>query len=122
MMKKIVIVEDDQGILDVLQMIFKRAGYETCVFSNAAPILEGRYNPPDVFLLDKQLSGSNGLDVCRYLKSKKETQHIPVIMISASPEISTLYKEACADDYIEKPFRSKELLAVVERWSTFKRA
>ena len=117
MKKKIVIIDDDPGIQDVLQMIFRRAGYETYIFAHGAPIFENKYERPDVFLIDKQLSGENGLDICRHLKQAKGTHDIPVIMISASPEISALYKDAGADDYIEKPFASKDLLCLVSKYT-----
>jgi CheY-like chemotaxis protein len=67
-------------------------------------------------VLDRQLSGQDGLKVCKFLKSQNTTKHIPVIIVSATPGIGKMAKEAGADDFIEKPFQIKDLLGVVERW------
>jgi CheY-like chemotaxis protein len=65
---------------------------------------------------DKQLSGSTVLDICRYLKSHNETKDIPVIMISASPDIGGQSINAGADGYIEKPFEIAHLLKVIDHY------
>jgi CheY-like chemotaxis protein len=78
--------------------------------------LNNKFDIPDLFLLDKQLSGVDGIDICRYLKEQKATSHLPVIMISANPNIGKLSEEAGADAYIEKPFEVKHLLEMVERY------
>jgi DNA-binding response OmpR family regulator len=108
--KKIIIADDDPGIQDILRIIFEKAGYITTIFSNGLNILKNNYERPDIFLLDRQLSGSDGLEICRYLKSRPETKFIPVIMISATPGIKELAKEAGADDFLEKPFVMTHLL------------
>ena len=66
-------------------------------------------------MIDKLLSGYDGLDICRYLKSNPLTSHIPVIMVSASPDIGVAAIKAGADDFVEKPFDLKYLLKVIER-------
>jgi len=66
-------------------------------------------------LIDKLLSGYDGLDICRYLKSNPLTSHIPVIMVSASPDIGIAATKAGADDFVEKPFDLSYLLKVIER-------
>jgi CheY-like chemotaxis protein len=114
-MKKILITDDDPGMMDAFSIIFKRAGYDTTVISSATPILENKCELPDLFILDKQLSGVDGIDVCRFLKNDEHTKHIPVIIISATPHVATLAAQAGADAFVEKPFRNKELLAIVAR-------
>jgi len=113
MKKKILIVEDDPGVQDICKIVFQRAGYETCIYANGMEVMQNKYEKPDVFVLDKQLSGSSGLDLCRYLKEGEDTKDIPVLMISASPDIGALYKQSGADDYIEKPFTMKDILQKV---------
>ena len=113
--KRIILTDDDPGVQDAFRICLERAGYEVEVFTNGTPLLEGTYQQPDLFLLDKQLSGVDGLDICRYLKNQRQTAHIPVIMLSASPQIDRLAKAAGADDFLEKPFRIKQLLEVVNR-------
>ena len=115
-MKRIVVTDDDAGIQDVLKLILERAGYEVDVISNGNDILKNHFVLPDLFILDKQLSGIDGLDVCRHLKSQKKTAHIPILMISANPNINHLAREAGAEDFIEKPFEMKFLLNKVEKY------
>jgi CheY-like chemotaxis protein len=64
---------------------------------------------PDLFILDKQLAGVDGLDVCRFLKNNETTRHIPVLMMSASPSIMSLASEYGCDGAIEKPFSIKRI-------------
>src|SRR5262245_33330414 len=111
--KRVLIVDDDPSILDIYNIIFEHAGFSIQVTKNADDLLHNKFVPPDVFLIDKQLSGHNGLDICRHLKNKKETKDIPVIMISAAPDIAILAPEAGAEGYIEKPFEISDLLAQV---------
>lgn len=117
-MKQIIVVDDDLGILDCLQIILSRAGYAVKIYADAAPLLKGDFGLPDIFILDKQLQDADGLDVCRFLKAQKSTSNIPVIMISANLHISPTAKEAGANDFLEKPFRMKELLALVKKYIT----
>lgn len=115
-MKRLIVVDDDEGIQDIFSLIFSRAGYKVEVYSAGTPLMEDHLEKPDIFILDKQLSGIDGLDICRFLKHKKETQDVPIIMISANPNIKYLSKEAGADDFLEKPFKMKELLEMVEKY------
>ena len=111
---KIIIADDDPGVQDIFKIIFEKAGYETMVFSGGEPILEGLYELPDVFLLDKQLCGTDGLEICKHLKNNLLSRNIPVILVSATPDLAKLAKEAGADDYIEKPFSTRALLEKVK--------
>ncbi|MDB5229886.1 MAG: mprA 4 [Chitinophagaceae bacterium] len=116
MNKTLVIVDDDPGVQDVFKLIFERAGYTTIIYTDPKPIFEKSFIQPDLFILDKQLSGVDGLDICRLLKSQDTTRHIPVIMLSASPHIERLALAAGANEFIEKPFRNKVLVATVEKY------
>ncbi|MEO6894964.1 MAG: response regulator [Ginsengibacter sp.] len=116
MKKRILITDDDEGVQDIFKLIFERAGYDVEVFGEAVSILENNYKHPDLFVLDRQLSGQDGLKVCKFLKSQNSTKNIPVIIVSATPGIGKLAKEAGAEDFIEKPFQIKDLLGVVEKW------
>ncbi len=116
MKKKILITDDDEGVQDIFKLIFERAGYDVEIFGEALSILENNYKQPDLFVLDRQLSGQDGLKVCKFLKSQDSTKNIPVIIVSATPGIGKLAIEAGADDFIEKPFQIKDLLGVVQKW------
>ena len=115
MKKKILVADDDPGIRDIFKIIFERAGYSIELKEDGRDILKNNYTKPDLFLIDKQLSGMDGLDLCRHLKAQPLTKNIPVIIVSASPDIGLLAKNAGADDYIEKPFEMNYLLKFVER-------
>ncbi|MBC7848483.1 MAG: response regulator [Chitinophagaceae bacterium] len=111
--KKIVVTDDDPGIQDIFRMILERAGFDIQMISDGHEILNNNFQLPDLFILDKQLSGLDGLDICKFLKAQPSTAHVPVIMVSANPRIAVLSKEAGADNYIEKPFDIKHFLAVI---------
>jgi len=116
MMKhKILVADDDSSIRDIFNIILERAGYDIEVKGDANEIFKNNFRIPDLFLIDKLLSGVDGLEVCRYLKDNPETSNIPVVMVSASPDIAASAKKAGADDFIEKPFDLAHLLKVIER-------
>jgi len=112
-MKSILIVEDDKDIQDVFKIIFSSFGYKVDCMANGSSVLEIEGNWPDAIILDKQLPGLNGVEVCRALKSRDESQHIPVIMISATSGVEQAARQAGADDYIEKPFNMHVILKKV---------
>jgi DNA-binding response OmpR family regulator len=115
MSKKVLIIDDDPGMQDAFRLIFERAGYEAIVLGSPNTILDGTAPRPDIYILDKQLSGVDGLDVCRFLKGQPGSEHVPVIMVSATPHVARLAQMACADGFIEKPFRQRDLLEMVAR-------
>ncbi|PWT99279.1 MAG: response regulator [Bacteroidetes bacterium] len=114
-MKHIIVAEDDPGIRDIFKIILERAGYEVTSYSNGETLMENNFTAPHIFILDKQLPGIDGLEVCRFLKSQESTKNIPVIVVSASPYISGLSSNAGADDFIEKPFKGKFLIELIEK-------
>jgi DNA-binding response OmpR family regulator len=114
MKKKILVTDDDPGVQEIFKLIFEKAGYDTVILSSGLPLLKEDFELPDLFLLDKQLSGSDGVDLCRHLKNNPRTCNVPIIMISAAPDIDSLSIAAGADGYIEKPFMTKQLLEMVE--------
>jgi CheY-like chemotaxis protein len=116
MKKKILVTDDDPSLQDIFRIILEKAGYEVTVLSNGSEILQNHYETPDLFLLDKQLPGIDGLDICKHLKSQKNTKDIPVIMISATVGIGSKAIKAGADAFIEKPFEKRHLLEVVEEY------
>ena len=111
----ICIIEDDEGIQDVLKIILNRAGYDTDVFSDGTAIFDNNYTFPDLFLIDKQLSGADGLTICRHLRDDRNTRSIPVIMMSAYPNIREFSILAGANDFLEKPFKTETLLATIKK-------
>ncbi len=113
--KKILIVEDDEAIADFLIMVFETAGFDIELYANGRGILTGDYQVPDLFILDNQLPGPDGLSICKFLKSEARTAHIPVIIQSASPQAKLAAGIVGADAFIEKPFNIPDMLATVKK-------
>src|SRR6187399_1731755 len=101
MKHKILIADDDPEIRDIFKIILAKAGYDIEVKEDANEIFKNNFKIPDLFLIDKLLSGVDGLDVCRYLKNNPTTSNIPVVMVSASPDIGAMAVKAGADDFVE---------------------
>ena len=116
MQKTVLVVDDDPSIRDIFSMIFKQAGYGIQLIANGEDLLNNKFEIPNIFLIDKQLSGTSGIDICRHLKSNPRTKNIPVVMISASPDINVQSKNAGADAYLEKPFEIGYLLKLINRY------
>jgi DNA-binding response OmpR family regulator len=113
MKKKILIIDDDPAIREIFRIIFERSAYTIEIKADGQDILSSNYNIPDIFLIDKRLSDMDGLDLCRHLKAQDSSKKIPVIIISAFPDIGPLAKEAGADNYLEKPFGMDQLLKLI---------
>ena len=111
------IAEDDPSIQKLFSIVLQREGYEIEVSSDANVVYNRNQPLPSLFILDRQLeNSSDGLEACRYLKSDEGTRNIPVIMISATPEIGVLAKKAGAEDYLEKPFSISALLEKIKKF------
>ena len=112
--KKVLIVEDEKNIVDILRFNLQRAGYATCEAYDGQDGLEkARSENPDIILLDVMLPKMIGFDVCQTLRS--EGNNVPVIILTAREEEAdkVLGLEIGADDYITKPFSMRELIARV---------
>lgn len=119
MRQRILIAEDDPSIQKLFSIILRKEGYEIEVTPDGKLVYENHFEPPHLFILDRQLeNSSDGLEACRYLKSNEATRNIPVIMISATPEIGVLAKKAGAEDYLEKPFSITLLLEKIKKFLT----
>lgn len=115
-MKKILIVDDDPGIVESLSAILEDEGYsvETALQGEEALRLVPKKHP-DLVILDVLISGTDGRDICRSLKSDQETQNIPVVMISAHPQIRDEVFAAGANEFVAKPFEIDDLLHVIDK-------
>jgi DNA-binding response OmpR family regulator len=109
----LLLVDDDPEILTLLQAKLKNEPFEIFTAAEGETALNiVRTEKPDLVVLDINLPGLSGLEICRTLKSEKSTREIPIIMLSArSDEIDrVLGLEFGADDYVTKPFNSQELI------------
>ncbi len=114
--KHILITDDDEGILDSFRLYFEQKGFQVTLFADGNLLLADDFILPDIIVLDKQLSGVDGLDICRHLKAQERTRPVPVIMLSATPSIDRLAKAAGTEDFLEKPFRMSALLEKIRYW------
>ena len=113
---RLLIIEDDEDIANLLGHALRKAGFEVGVMlSGAGVVARVREHPPDLLLLDVMLPGLDGRDICRTLRADAQTRTVPIIMITARAEeqerIAGL--ELGADDYITKPFSPREVVARV---------
>jgi CheY-like chemotaxis protein len=115
--KKIIVADDDPAICDALQYMLEDEGYEVTTTVNGETIYKMEKEFPDLLLLDIWMSGQDGREICRYLKKKELTKHIPIIMISAARDIAESAKASGADDFIEKPFVMDDLLQKVAKYT-----
>ncbi len=113
---KILLADDDLAIVDTMRMMLEDAGYAVEAVVDEAVVQETRKHLPDLLLLDIWMSGIDGREICKQLKSKEKTKHIPIIMISADKDTGRLAKEAGADDFLAKPFDMDDFLAKVAKY------
>ena len=109
--QKILIVDDDNNIAELISLYLAKECYETMIVNDGESVMPAMNSfAPNLILLDVMLPGIDGYQVCREIRAKYS---VPIIMLSAKGEVfdKVLGLELGADDYIEKPFDSKELVA-----------
>src|SRR5690554_6297701 len=114
MAKKVLVVDDEKPIADILQFNLKKEGYEVyCAYDGDEALKMTEEIKPDLILLDIMLPNRDGMEVCREIRKKYE---MPIIMLTAKDsEIDkVLGLELGADDYVTKPFSTRELIARVK--------
>ncbi|MCF6158752.1 MAG: response regulator [wastewater metagenome] len=116
-MKKILVIDDDQDISEVIQLILEEFAYASEIVTKGEEAYQRvKKYKPDLILLDILLSGIDGRTICKKLKNQKTTKNIPVIMVSAHPGIESTVKECGANDFLEKPFHMNKLLKKVKKY------
>jgi DNA-binding response OmpR family regulator len=113
---RILIVEDDEDIAQLLAHTLRKAGFTTEVLlSGSDAVARVRHAAPALLLLDLMLPGMDGLEICRTLRAEARTAAVPIIMLTARAEESDRIAglELGADDYITKPFSPNEVVARV---------
>jgi two-component system phosphate regulon response regulator PhoB len=112
----LLLVEDDRALADLLMWHFDREGYDVVRTADGdEALLLAEERTPDLVILDWMIEGVSGIEVCRRLRRRPETAHVPIIMLTARGEESDRIRglETGADDYVTKPFSPRELLARV---------
>lgn len=107
------LAEDDDDVRSLVGAILRMAGYRTEAYENGRSALDAaRDRPPALYLLDVEMPGSSGLEMCRDLRADEATRAGRILLMSASAsrQAVTDALAAGADDYLPKPFTRKELL------------
>jgi CheY-like chemotaxis protein len=109
-MKKVLICDDDEGIIDVATIVLQEKGYSVISLTQAEAIYElvAEHNP-DIILLDLWMPDLGGDEITKKLKSDSSTKHIPIILFSASKSTEETAKQLGADAFLCKPFDIDEL-------------
>ena len=111
---KVLIVEDEKALAEILEYNFKKEGYVVDTASDGEIALDKIiFKAPDLIILDWMLPKLSGIELCRKVRSTKKVKNIPIIMLTARGEEEDRLKglEMGADDYVTKPFSINELLA-----------
>lgn len=112
--KRILVVDDDSGIGEMLQTLLEFYGYEVTVTARPEETEELILKKQiDLVLLDMLISGVNGTDVCTRLRNNPKTTGVPVLMMSALHDAGEKCREAGANDFIAKPFEMEELTSKI---------
>lgn len=119
MNKKILIADDDPGILDALTMMFELERFTVSSSLTGFTVHEIREHLPDLILLDIWMSGQDGRDICREIKKHEDIRKIPLILISASRDIRKSAMDSGADNFMEKPFDISRLMGMVKAYTTW---
>ncbi|MXV15176.1 response regulator [Hufsiella ginkgonis] len=115
MKKKLLIVERDTDILQIIMDIFRDAGYQVSGYTSEEGILEKIFREsPDAILLDVVRPTLQGTALCRAIKATEKTRHVPVIALSTHLSFAEI-KKICADEVLAKPFDIDELIETIDR-------
>ncbi len=115
--KTILLVDDNVDILEAVQYLLEDAGHKVIAVENGEYLEQlDKRNLPDLILLDMLLSGKDGGEIAKKLKSFEETRKIPIIMVSAHPSAKEAARRSGADDFIAKPFDIEQLLEMIEKY------
>lgn len=115
-MQKILIVDDNADVLQVMQLLLGSRGFDVAITTKGEETIElANSFAPQLIFLDIHLSGIDGRDISRQLKTSEETKHIPIILFSANIIKGGTLGESLADEFIAKPFDIHDLLLKVTK-------
>ncbi len=118
MATRVLVVDDDPHVLQLLRVNFELEGYEVLSASHGEEALEQvKKGKPDILVCDVMMPGMDGLEVVRRVRANKATAKIPIVMVSAKAQLTDLSAgdNAGADAYVTKPFDPQDLLDAVGR-------
>lgn len=110
------IADDQEDILYVLKAILSRHGYTVITDQTGTSLEHMDGEKPDLILLDLNLDHKDGAEICRHLKEDLQTKSIPIILMSAKMDIKNISSSCGAEDYLPKPFATRDLVFKVEKF------
>ncbi|MDD3436232.1 MAG: response regulator [Candidatus Gastranaerophilales bacterium] len=116
-MKKVLIVDDEQDIVESLQFVLEAAGFKCyCAYNGEDGLSLAREILPDLIILDVMMPKINGFKICRLLKYDNKYKNIPILMVTARSQVEDkmIGEETGVDEYITKPFELDEIVKKVE--------
>ena len=116
--RNILVIEDNKDVLEAITSILEYSGYQPIGLTRFSEEVFDNLNSEEVSLiiLDVMLSGYDGRDLAKRLKNREETREVPIVMISAYPNIEASVREAGADGFIQKPFGIDDLIREIEQY------
>lgn len=118
MEKKVLIIEDEPIIAEMMSILLEEEGYKVISLGDTG-LARRKLHAKEVsmVMLDLQLKGEDGRSMCSYIKSQDDLKDIPVILVSANSDLANIRQECGADDYIAKPFNLNDFMAKVSSYS-----
>jgi DNA-binding response OmpR family regulator len=117
---RIVVIEDNPDISEIMDIILKDDGYEV-IPSEDGSIAENFFEiKPDLVLMDELLPGKRGSEWCKYIKTNPDLKHITVLLVSTMPNLEQLAEKSGADGFLEKPFNISVLADMIRSFDTKK--
>lgn len=113
MEKMIYIIDDDPDILVMLQIFLQKNGFKVTADYNGENLEKQQELSPGVYLVDINLAGKNGMELCKLIK--KESSNIPVVLMSGGTDADMLAKDCNADAFVPKPFDMQAVLSTLDR-------
>lgn len=117
-MKRILVVDDEIGALTLIGIMLERGGFEVLKAKDADSALSVlSTDMPDMIILDVMMPGTDGIELCRIIRDRKQTHRIPILILSARGDAESVMKgmEAGANDYLPKPILHHDLVAKVNK-------
>ncbi|WP_421939127.1 response regulator [Pedobacter sp.] len=116
MKKKVVLVQDNKDILNIMDQVLEEEGFEVTASLTPEPIEKINEIEPDIVVIDDHIKGDKkGSEIIEELKSDPETEEVPAVLTSTSNELPQQAEDCKADDYIQKPFDLDHMVDVVKR-------
>lgn len=114
--KRILVADDDPGIVDAMQILLQDEGYEVITTMDGEKVQEMYDQKPDLVFLDIWMSGINGSTICQKLKANSLTSSVPIIMFSANRDTQQIAIQCGANDFLSKPFEINDLMNIVKKY------